>query len=257
VRRTVALLLTLVVGCAGVALALPAISTSAPTAPSAPSSAPPWRLVVNDQFNSGGVPRHWVRYHGPYGSGPGNCARPDHATVAKGRLRLLLDHRSSGRCGRDWYSAGMMLTKRYGSVDQKISVRFRIASNGVRGHRIIPMRWPSSGDWPAGGEEDFCEGSRYVGCSTFLHSTDDRKSKYHPVNLGRWHVMTFVRRDFTVRAFIDGRHRWTYRGNRATLPATVKRPVLQQECRHSGCPGGTRGHEVIFIDWIKVWNPRR
>jgi hypothetical protein len=249
VKRSIALLLSLVLGCTGIAFA-----TVLETSPSS-AATPFWRLVVNDQFNSGGVPSHWSRYDGPYGSGPENCARPDHATVSGGSMRMLLKHRTSGDCGRGWYSAGMMLNKKFGTVDQKISVRFRVASDGVRGHRIIPMRWPSSGAWPEGGEEDFCEGSSYDGCSTFLHSADERESQHYRVNLAKWHVMTFVRRDFTVRAFIDGKLRWKYKGNRATLPATVKRPVLQQECRSGGCPGGTRGQETILIDWIKVYNP--
>jgi hypothetical protein len=75
------------------------------------------------------------------------------------------------------------------------------------------------------------------------------------VNLYKWHVMTFVRRDYTVRVWIDGKLKWVYRGSEATLPATMKRPVLQQECRQIGCPGGTTGNEIIYFDWIKVWNP--
>lgn len=221
-----------------------------------PQPASSWRLVVDDRFNSGGVPKHWSKYDGPYGSGPENCARPDHGFVRNGKMRMVLRHRAGGDCGRGWYSAGMMLAKRFKSVDQKITVRFRVVSKGgVTGHRIIPMRWPSSGDWPDGGEEDFCESSSLKGCSTFLHSADDRESHRYRVNLTKWHTMTSVRRNFTVRAFIDGKRRWTYRGNSSTLPATLKRPVLQQECR-SSCPSGIRGREVILINRIRVWNPR-
>lgn len=220
-------------------------------------AASPWKLVVHDRFDKGGVPTHWSRYDGPYGSGPENCARPDHAFVAKGAMRMVLRYRRAGRCGPGWYSAGMMLAAKHESVDQRIRVRFRVRSvDGVRGHRIIPMRWPSSGSWPEAGEEDYCEGSRRRGCSTFLHSADDRKDHHYRVNLSRWHTMTFVRRDLTVRAFVDGKRRWVYRGSRSTLPPTLKRPVLQQECRSGGCPSGRRGREVILVDWIKVWNPR-
>lgn len=237
------------------ALALLIALGSVPSSSSTASTSP-WRLVVNDQFRSGGVPAHWSRYDGPYGSGPKNCARPDHAYVRNGTMRMVLRHRASGDCGRGWYSAGMMLARRFGSVDQKISVRFRVASTGgVRGHRIIPMRWPSTAGWPEGGEEDFCEASGLGGCSTFLHSASGRESRKYRVNLTQWHTMTFVRRSFTIRSYIDGRLRWTYRGSRSTLPATVKRPVLQQEC-DSSCPSGTTGQETILVDWVKVWNPR-
>lgn len=223
--------------------------------PSCSAASSPWRLVVNDQFGSGGVPAHWSRYDGAYGSGPENCARPDHAFVRNGTMRMVLKYRSTGHCGRGWYSAGMMLGKRFGSVDQKISVRFRVASyGGVHGHRIMPMRFASSSPWPQGGEEDYCESSAVDGCTTFLHSSSGRVSRSYRVNLTKWHTMTFVRRSFTIRSYIDGKLRWTYRGNRSTLPATVKRPVLQQECR-SSCPAGTTGKETILVDWVKVWNP--
>ena len=150
----------------------------------------------------------------------------------------------------------MKLAKRFESVDQKISVRFRVKSvGGITGHRIIPMRWPSSNESSSGGEEDYCEGSPLGSCLTFLHYGDQQKYHRYRVDLTRWHTMTFVRRNFNVRAYIDGVRRWVYHGNRTTLPATLKRPVLQQECQHDGCPSGTGGREVIFITWIKVWNP--
>jgi hypothetical protein len=216
----------------------------------------PWELVVYDRFNSGGVPKHWSKYSGRYGSGAENCARRDHAFVKDGRLRMVLRYRSTGDCGPGWYSAGMKLSERFESVDQRISVRFRVKSvGGIRGHRIIPMRWPSSGDGDTGGEEDFCEESRLVGCTTFLHNSDGQLYHRYSVDLTEWHTMMFARRNFTVRAFIDGTRRWVYHGTRSTLPATLKRAVLQQECQSGGCPSGTSGREVILIDWIKVWNP--
>lgn len=238
------------------AVALSPVVTASQATVVTERAAAPWTLVVDDRFNAGRVPRHWSRYDGPYGSGPENCARPDHASVRNGKLRMVLRYRADGRCGAGWYSAGMMLDERFESVSQKIRIRFRVRTvDGVRGHRIIPMRWPSSGDWPDAGEEDYCEGSDLRGCSTFLHGPDERESHHYRVNLRRWHTMTFVRRGFTVRAFIDGKRRWVYRGDRSTLPATLKRPVLQQECQSDGCPSGRQGREVILIDWVKVWNP--
>jgi hypothetical protein len=91
--------------------------------------------------------------------------------------------------------------------------------------------------------------------TTFLHHSTGPEYHRYRVDLTRWHTMTFVRRNLPVRALIDGNLRWTYRGTEATLPATLKRPVLQQECRSDGCPASRSGREVILIDWIKVWNP--
>lgn len=211
---------------------------------------------MSDRFDAGGVPAHWNRYDGRYGSGPRNCATPRNAFVRNGALHLVMRYETSGGCGPGWYSAGMKLAARFESVDQKIAVRFRVLTvGGIRAHRIIPMRWPSSDRRLDAGEEDYCEGTPVSGCTTFLHHATQQEHHDYRVSLARWHTMTFVRRNFTVRAFIDGLRRWSYRGSAATLPPTLKRPVLQQECDSSGCPAGRTGREVILIDWIKVWNP--
>jgi hypothetical protein len=181
----------------------------------------------------------------PLRLGPQNCARPGHSFVKDSTLRMVMRYRSSGDCGPGSYSAGMKLAERFESVDQKISVRFRVRSvDGIRVHRIIPMRWPSSDHGSNLGEEDYCEDSSLRGCMTFLHHSDGQECHQYWVNLTGWHSMTFVRRNFTLRAFIDGKRRWVYHGTNATLPPTLKRPVLQQECRSGGCPDGkrARGH---------------
>jgi hypothetical protein len=249
---------------AGVLLALPLVAAPESTPASASAlevtsarRVSPWKLVLNDQFNTGPFPAHWARYKGPYGSDPHNCAIPQHAFVSKGFMRMVFRYRTSGECGAGWYSAGMVLAKEYESVDQKISMRFRIQTfKGVRSHWIIPMRWPSNGEWPSGGEEDYCEGGGSWGCSSYMHGPKKRAWKDYDVDMSKWHTWTFVRRGYTVRVFIDGRQRWVHRGSPATLPATLKRPVLQQECRMFGCPKGKVGSQSILVDWIKIWNPR-
>lgn len=240
----------------GLACGLGPVATAGEWPSSARTQGSPWTLVVNDRFNGGGVPAHWTKYDGPYGSGAHNCAAPGHAFVRNGLLRMVMRYESSGECGAGWYSAGLRLVSRFDSVDQKISVRFRVASiGGVQAHRIIPMRWPASTNVADPGEEDYCEGSRLAGCTTFLHHGDTQQYHKYAADLTTWHRLTFVRRDFTVRAWVDGVLRWTYRGTPTTLPATPKHPVLQQECQHDGCPVGSSGGEVILIDWVRVWNP--
>ncbi len=219
-----------------------------------------WVNVVNDQFDSGGVPAHWSRYDGPYGSEPRNCATPSHVSVSGGSMHLLMRHEASGRCGPGWYTAGMMLDRAFASVDQRVTVRFRVVSRGVSGHHIIPMRFPPGVRWPQGGEEDYCEGSGSGGCHTFLHFGDKATTQVwhrHGFDLRQWHTLRFERRDHVVKAYIDdlGTPVWTYRGSSRTLPDTKKQVVLQQECRSSGCPAGTTGTEDIQIDWITVDNP--
>ena len=242
-----------------------AASTRATTAttsgrrPSAPAAAG-WVNVVNDQFSSGGVPAHWHRYDTPYGSAPHNCPTPSHVSVSGGSMHLLMRHETSGRCGAGWYTAGMMLDRAFASVDQRVTVRFRVVSGGVSGHHIIPMRFPPGARWPQGGEEDYCEGDGSSGCYTFLHYGDKASTQVwhrHAFDLSQWHTVRFERRNHVVKAYIDDLTTpvWTYNGSSRTLPDTKKQVVLQQECRSSGCPAGTSGTEDIEIDWVTVDNP--
>jgi hypothetical protein len=236
-----------------------ATTTTSGRRPSAPAAAG-WVNVVNDQFDSGGVPAHWHRYDGPYGSAPHNCASPSHVSVSGGSMHLLMGHEASGRCGAGWYTAGMMLDRAFASVDQRVTVRFRVVSGGVSGHHIIPMRFPPTARWPQGGEEDYCEGDGSSGCFTFLHYGDTPSTQVwhrHGFDRSRWHTVRFERRDHVVKAYVDDLRTpvWTYRGSSRTLPDTKKQVVLQQECRASGCPPGTAGTEDVQIDWITIDNP--
>ena len=237
-----------------------ATTTTSGGRPTTLRAAEGWVNVVNDQFSSGGVPAHWSRYDGPYGSAPHNCATPSHVSVSGGSMHMLMRYEASGRCGAGWYTAGMMLDRAFASVDQRVTVRFRVVSGGVSGHHIIPMRFPPGAPWPQGGEEDYCEGSEFSGCHSFLHFGDKattQVSHRHGFDLRQWHTVRFERRDHVVKAYIDDLRTpvWTYRASSRTLPDTKKQVVLQQECWSSGCPAGTTGTEDIQVDWITVDNP--
>ena len=236
----------------------PAPATPAPPAPTQPTAG--WVTVVNDRFDSGGLSARWRSYDGPYGSGAGNCAIPSHAVVSGGYLHLLMSYESSASlpCGPGWYTAGLGL-RGYSSVDQRVTVRFRVVDDGVAGHFIIPMRWPDNdSQWPAAGEEDFCETDSVAGCTTFLHYSSANRQYEHSyaVDLSQWHTLRFQRLNHVVTAFIDNMNTpvWTFSGDATTVPDTLKHVVLQQEC-HSSCPAGTTGSEDIQIDWIIVENP--
>jgi hypothetical protein len=241
---------------AGVALVV-----SAALAP--PAHAGGWTRVLTDRFDAGGVPSHWQRYRGPYGSAPHNCAEPSHVYVWQGVLHLLMLHENSGPCGAGWYTGGAQVGRAYGSVDQRVMLRWRILSSGLHGHHVIPMRYPDGGSWPSGGEEDYCEGVGLYGCSTFLHygasapGSQIMRTNDLSFGLGAWHTMRFERREHVVKVWIDGLSTpvWVYRGTARTLPDTFKRVVLQQECRVGGCPAGTSGWEDIQIDWIAISDP--
>jgi hypothetical protein len=237
-----------------------AAATSSPSA--VVQAASPWTTVLNDTFDSGGVPSHWNLYQFRYSSS-NNCATPSHTYVSGGYLRLLMRYESSGWCGAGWYTGGMSLdgVAPYASVDQRITVRFRVVSSGAVSHRIIPMRWPTSAPQPSGGEEDYCESHDLAFCSTFLHyGSGQDVRRQHFFDLKQWHTLRFERRNFTVKVWIDDLVNpvWTYSGNATTLPATVKAAVLQQECKPlwaGGCPSGTAGTEEIQVDWITIENP--
>ncbi len=161
--------------------------TPTPTEPPTPTHAPKrsplpegaWVTVVDDQFNSGGLPGHWALYDGPYGSGPHNCAAPSHVTVSGGVLHLLMSYERAGTgsagCGPGWYTGGLALNG-VSSVDQQVTVRFRVVRSGATSHYIIPMRWPDSdASWPAGGEEDYCEADDTAGLRLVPPLRGDRR----------------------------------------------------------------------------------
>jgi hypothetical protein len=239
--------------------ALPtATPTAAPTATPTGTPTAGWVTVVDDQFSAGGVPAHWGLYNGPYGSGPHNCAVPSHDVVSGGYLHLLMSYDTTGICGAGWYTGGMAL-EGFSAIDERVTVRFRVVSNGILGHRIIPMRWPDlDSSWPTGGEEDYCEGDTLSGCTTFLHygTSNAQVAHAYAFDLSQWHTVRFERRNHAVTAWVDDTANpvWTYVGSLSTLPDTLKHVVLQQECQ-SSCPVGTSGTEDIQLDWITVEHP--
>jgi hypothetical protein len=243
----------------------PSVPTAVPTpAPpvAAPASLPPpptgWVTVLNQQFDGPSDLDAWILYDGPYGSGPHNCATPSHASVSDGLLRMLMRYEPSGLCGPGWYTAGMMVDEAFGGVDQRVTLRFRIVNGGVMSHHNLPLRWPTTVEWPVGGEENYCEGGSHIACWLFLHygASNSQVDHSFPVDLLSWHTMRFERRGLVVRAFLDDLTTpiWTYAGTAVTLPETFKRVVLQQECSVT-CPVDTIGFEEIQVDWITIENP--
>jgi hypothetical protein len=225
-----------------------------------PTPKPTWTAVVNDQFNSGGLPTHWFAYDGvPIGMVP-NCAIPSHATVSGGYLHMTLSYEATGWCGAGWYTAGLRL-QGLASVDSRITVRFRVVdTGGVGGHFVIPFKYPNvDATWPAAGEEDYCEGDDVLGCNSYLHygASNSQIVQHYTVDLTQWHTMRFQRLNHVVTAYIDNMTTpvWTYNGTSTTLPDTLKLVILQTECHAWGCPAGTTGSEDVQIDWITVENP--
>ena len=241
----------------------PAPPTPTPTPTPTPAPQPPanpaWVNVLSDQFNSGGVPAHWVSYDGPYGSAPHNCASPSQATVSGGYLHMTMSYLTAGTCGAGWYTAGLSLTG-FSSIDQRVTVRFRVVPGpGFHSHFNLPLRWPDvDSSWPAAGEEDFFEGDWQGGINSFLHYGSNNAqvvSSAYSVDVTSWHTLQVARLNHVVTVAIDGSTIWSYAGSATTLPNSLKHVVLQQECSGNGCPSGTSGREDIQIDWITIDDP--
>lgn len=250
-------------------------STSATTTTSTTTAGSSgWTTVVDDQFNSGGIPGHWTLYHSPYGSWPNNCTAPSHDYVANGYLNIVESWEPStpagSTCpyGAGWYTGGMKLdpVAPFIGNDQQVTVRYRLVSTGgVVSHHIIPMRWPTGITYKYlmnNGEEDFLETDLLSAGHTFLHYVDSGvgervASPSYGIDLSQWHTVRVTQLAHTVYVYVDDMNTpvWTYSGDSTTIPDVLRTTVLQQECSHaSGCPTGTTGSEDIQIDWITVEN---
>jgi hypothetical protein len=227
------------------------------------SLTPEWVRVVDDEFNTPGLPPEWDAYDGPYGSGQHNCAIPSHLTVSDGSLNMLMGWETSGKCGAGWYTAGLQVRREYGGVDQRISLRWRLTGTNLaqlRSYINIPMRWNADPNYPwYEGESDYCEGRDITGCVTYLHYRDTVTaiSGAHDIDLTQWHTWTIEHRDNRVRIWVDGALIWDYQGTTITVPNAFRVTVLQQECALFGCPSrAVNGDtETIEIDWIQIDNP--
>jgi phosphatidylinositol-3-phosphatase len=233
----------------------------------APAAAAGWATVYRDDFTTdAAAPANFGLYVGQCGTPQGNVKQfdPRQAWVQGGLLHMRLSYLPSGPCGANWYSAGMMIDQQYGGVDQAVELRYRIVSvGGAAGHLVVPMRFPDTTSWPAGGEEDGCEGGESLaGCSSFIHyacpgSGGDCQTvgPDYSADLTQWHTWRFESRSFGFKVYLDGVLKWSFLGNSTTVPATVKRLVLQQECSYAGCPGSTSASEDVQVDWVQVDKP--
>jgi hypothetical protein len=243
--------------------------SATPTPTATPGTAGGWTTVIDDRFDSGGVPTHWSLYDGPYGSGPGNCAAPSQVSVSGGSMHMLMSYRTTGRCGSGWYTAGMQLDRTYAAVDQRVTLRYRVVNTdpvNVRSHRNMPMHFGDvqSPSWPAGGEIDYCEGSALTDCTLFAHwrNGDGSFSQYTGPDMHgdftQFRTVQATRLNYTLSVSIDGVSVGNYAGTAASIPDVLQRAVLQQECRSAGCPSTSlsANTEDIQVDWVTVENAR-
>jgi hypothetical protein len=261
---------------AGIAVGLAGAATAITLALTTATST--WTTVVNDQFDTAGLPAHWALYNSFWSNHKTtNCAAPSQVSVpGDGYLHILMQWKSStcaGTAFTGWYSEGLRLNNSYvpSSNAARVTIRWRVVSNGVISHRVIPMRWPdscSTSPMHACGEEDDCESTGTTHCTTFLHygaasGTDRQISHAYTVDLTHWHTWTFEQNTSQeMRTWLDGTLVWTCTArtspacNSTTIPTFNKHVVLDQECASAGqpCPARSSGTEDIEIDWITVEN---
>lgn len=233
------------------------------TAPPAQSS---WTTILDDEFNTPGVPSHWKPYNGPYSGANHNCAAPSQVQApGDGYLHLKFEYLPTGTCGAGWYSGGMQVAAAYGGVNQAITVRWRIVPSDdpdqVHSTRIIPMRWVDDPQYTwQQGEADYCEGNKLTGCNMYLHyNASSQIINRYSVDLMQWHTFRVEESNHVVRMYIDDMVNpfYVYTGTETTIPAAFKRAVLQQECDLvNGCPAASYAGDVedIQIDWIIIQN---
>lgn len=231
-----------------------------------PSAQTGWTTIIDDQFNTPGLPSHWLPYSGSYAGDATTCTAPSQVQVpGDGYLHLKMEYLTKGICGHGWYTGGVQIAKAYGGVDQAITVRWRIIPSAdpgiVRSTRIIPMRWVDDPKYAwYQGEADYCEGSGLGGCYLYLHYGRYSQIVHgYPVDLTQWHTFRIEQRNHQVSLFIDNLTKpvWVYKGNTTTVPGAIMRTVLQQSCSLTmGCPPASYAGDVedIQIDWITIEN---
>lgn len=257
---------------ATVAPTLTAGPTATPTATPVPAPSG-WTTVLDDEFNTPGIPAHWSLYDGPYGSGQHSCAAPGQDSApGDGYLHLTMAYRTSGNCGAAWYTGGMMISDSYKFAQQALTIRWRIVPSAnpatVYAHFIIPMIYPND-DLPAydwyNAEDDLCEGGDLrEGCDTFLHDgtasdTSPQVYQSYRVDLTQWHTWRFVQKNGTLKVYLDNLNSpiWVMNQGTSVLPNAMRQTVLQQECSADGCPAASYAGETedIQIDWITIQVP--
>lgn len=236
-------------------------TTPPPPAGDVPAPQAGFIRVFTDGFDGTALDTtKWSPYTGHLSSSSG-CNEVDNLTVANGVLTQTFAYQSEGVCGAGWYHGSMMVKSGYGGNNQSVTMRFRIVANdpaNTRSHHILPMRWPNQDPWYVG-ESDYCEGSSYSECTTFLHhssSSQQVASPDHVFDMQQWHTIRATQLPGNdVQIFIDDMTTpvWSYDGTTTTVPDVMKRTVLQQECR-SSCPSNTGGWEQIQTDWLTIDN---
>lgn len=243
------------------------LATAPPASPTNPTTTGPvpapqagFTRVLSDEFNGTSVDTSkWSPYSGKLSSSDG-CNEPDNLQVAGGVLTQVFAYQSSGVCGAGWYHGSMKVVRAFGGNNQSVTVRFRVTATdpaNTRSHHILPMRWPDSSPGYIG-EADYCEGSSYSYCRTFLHYGSGVQI-YSPeiaFDQTQWHTIRATQSAGNdVQVFVDDMTTpvWAYDGTTTTVPDVVRRTVLQQECR-SSCPTDTSDSERIEVDFVTIDN---
>jgi hypothetical protein len=210
-----------------------------------------WGAVIDgDEFAYTGPPNsRWGMYDGPGHDGNGT-RDPEAFNVANGILTC------TGTAGG---STGGMAFKR----DQRfwrIEWRVRTASinpsgGGFRYHPVLII-WPTSDQWPQGGEADFyevdCDSGFY---ESFIHipGNDGSAQEYtkRACDIQNWHNIAFEQSSSGVKGWLDGQQVFSFSGSYIVMPGPGH-PTFQMDNFH-----GSSGMEPALFQamWMRIYNP--
>jgi beta-glucanase (GH16 family) len=245
-----------------------------------------WRLVWSDEFKEAGLPdpAKWGYDVGGHGWGNKELQyyterRKENARVEDGRL--IIEARRDGWEGHE-YTSARLVSK--GKGDWTYG-RFEVRAKLPTGRGTWPAIWmlPSHreyGGWPEGGEIDVME---HVGFDPdVVHASVHTKAYHHSIGTQKTAKIKVpaARKDFNtyvvewtpaeIRAFVNGRHYFTFKNERLTNSAADHRQWPFDKPFHlllnlavGGMWGGAEGVDATIwpqrleIDYVRVYESER
>lgn len=210
-----------------------------------------WGVVVDgDEFAYSGAPGpKWAMYNGPGHAGNG-LRRPSAFNVAGGVLTCTGDNVAGGTSG------GMAFRR-----DEKycrIEVRMRTYSinpsaPGNRYHPVL-ITWPTSNQWPQGGEYDFFETNCDSGkLGWFLHYPNHQPKVQEggekPLDIQNWHNYAFEWAPTGLRGWCDGVKYFEY-----TMAAIQAPGPMHLTFQLDNFFGANMCPAKMEAQWVRIYN---
>ena len=180
-----------------------------------------WGPVIDgDEFDYTGSPNSkWSMYDGPGHDGNG-IRSPSAFTVANGVLTCYGD--AGGTTG------GMAFGReeKYCRVEWRVRAYSTDPSAGGNRYHPVLIQWPTSDQWPQGGEYDFYEVDMDSGLyEAYLHIPgNDGSAQEHvsqPLDLQNWHNIAFEWAPSGITGWVDAIQVFHYTGSYIQAPGSM------------------------------------